>query len=99
MLDDTLVIYIAGDNGASAEGGLDGTFNELKALNGIPETVDEILPRLDEIGSADAFNHYPVGWAHAMNAPVPVDQAGRVPLRRHPQRDGDVVAERHLGAR
>jgi arylsulfatase A-like enzyme len=69
VLGDTLVIYIAGDNGASAEGGLDGTFNELKALNGIPETVDEILPRLDEVGSPSAFNHYPVGWAHAMNTP------------------------------
>jgi arylsulfatase len=69
VLDDTIVIYIAGDNGASAEGGLDGTFNELKALNGVPETVDEMLPRLDEIGSPEAFNHYPVGWAHAMNTP------------------------------
>jgi len=69
ILDDTLVFYIAGDNGASAEGGLDGTFNELKALNGISETTDAILPRLDEIGSPRAFNHYPVGWAHAMNAP------------------------------
>ena len=69
ILDDTLVYYIAGDNGASAEGGLDGTFNELKALNGIPETTDAILPRLGEIGSPTAFNHYPVGWAHAMNTP------------------------------
>ena len=69
VLDDTIVIYIAGDNGASAEGGLDGTFNELKALNGIKETVDDILEHFDEIGSAAAFNHYPVGWAHAMNTP------------------------------
>jgi arylsulfatase A-like enzyme len=69
ILDDTIVIYIAGDNGASAEGGLDGTFNELKALNGIPETVEDIIPHLDDIGSSVAFNHYPVGWAHAMNAP------------------------------
>ena len=69
VLDDTLIFYIAGDNGASAEGGLDGTFNELLALNGIPETTETILPRLDEIGSPASFNHYPVGWAHAMNAP------------------------------
>ena len=68
-LDDTIVIYIAGDNGASAEGGLDGAFNELKALNGIKETVDDILDRMDDIGSPQAFNHYPVGWAHAMNSP------------------------------
>lgn len=47
----------------------DGTFNETKALNGVPETVEDILPRLDEIGSPTAFNHYPVGWAHAMDCP------------------------------
>jgi hypothetical protein len=69
VLDDTLVFYIAGDNGASAEGGHDGSFNELKGLNGLHETTADILPHLDEIGSSVAYNHYPVGWAHAMNAP------------------------------
>ena len=69
LYEDTLFIYIAGDNGASAEGGLDGTFNELMALNGIPQSLEDVLPRLDDIGSPMAFNHYPVGWAHAMNAP------------------------------
>jgi arylsulfatase len=67
--DNTLFIYIAGDNGASAEGGLDGTFNELMALNGIPQDLEEMLPRLDDLGGPKAFNHYPVGWAHAMNSP------------------------------
>jgi arylsulfatase len=67
--DDTLFIYVAGDNGASAEGGLDGTFNELMALNGIPQSLEDVLPKLDEIGGTRAFNHYPVGWAHAMNTP------------------------------
>ena len=69
VMDDTIFIYIAGDNGASAEGGLDGTFNELMALNGIPQTLEDVLPRLDDLGGPNAFNHYPVGWAHAMNAP------------------------------
>jgi arylsulfatase len=69
IYDDTLFIYIAGDNGASAEGGLDGTFNELMALNGIPQVLEDVLPRLDELGSPTSFNHYPVGWAHAMNCP------------------------------
>jgi arylsulfatase len=69
VFDDTLFIYIAGDNGASAEGGLDGTFNELMALNGIPQNVEDVLSRLDDIGGPNAFNHYPVGWAHAMNSP------------------------------
>jgi arylsulfatase len=69
VYEDTLFIYIAGDNGASAEGGLDGTFNELMALNGIPQKLEDVLPRLDDIGGPMAFNHYPVGWAHAMNSP------------------------------
>ena len=69
VFDNTIFIYIAGDNGASAEGGLDGTFNELMALNGVPQTVEDVLPRLDDIGGPEAFNHYPVGWAHAMNSP------------------------------
>lgn len=67
--DNTLFVYIAGDNGASAEGGLDGTFNELMALNGLPQDLEDVLPRLAEVGSPTAFNHYPVGWAHAMNCP------------------------------
>ena len=67
--DNTLFIYIAGDNGASAEGGLDGTFNEMMALNGVPLSLEDLLPRLDELGGPKSFNHYPVGWAHAMNSP------------------------------
>jgi arylsulfatase len=67
--DNTLFIYIAGDNGASAEGGLDGTVNELMALNGIPQQLDDVLSKLDDLGSPKTFNHYPVGWAHAMNSP------------------------------
>ncbi len=69
VLDDTIVIYIAGDNGASSEGGINGTHNEIKALNGITETTEEVLAQLDELGSPNAFNHYPVGWAHAMDTP------------------------------
>jgi arylsulfatase A-like enzyme len=69
VYDDTLFIYIAGDNGASAEGGLDGSFNELVPLNGGHETLEDILPRLDRVGGPEAYNHYPVGWAHAMNCP------------------------------
>ena len=69
VYDDTLFIYIAGDNGASAEGGLDGSFNELVGLNGEHETLADILPKMDEIGGVRAYNHYPVGWAHAMNTP------------------------------
>ncbi len=69
VYDDTIFIYIAGDNGASAEGGLDGSFNELVGLNGEHEVLSDILPKLDEVGGVRAYNHYPVGWAHAMNTP------------------------------
>ena len=71
VLDDTLVYYILGDNGASAEGTLNGCFNELTTLNGMPgiETTEFLLSRIDDFGTPKAYNHYAVGWAHAMCAP------------------------------
>lgn len=70
QLDNTLVIYIQGDNGASAEGGFSGLLNEMTFFNGIPEDFNTVLRRMDELGSASTFNHYPIGWAHAMNTPL-----------------------------
>ncbi|MEC5398050.1 arylsulfatase [Uliginosibacterium sp. H1] len=67
--DNTLVIYIAGDNGASAEGGMDGTLNENAFFNTYQMTYKEMLGRIDEIGTERHFNHFPAGWAHAMNTP------------------------------
>jgi arylsulfatase A-like enzyme len=58
-----------GDNGASAEGTPQGLFNELAIMNGIPEDFNELLRRMDELGGPMAYNHYPVGWAHAMDTP------------------------------
>jgi sulfatase-like protein len=69
QLDNTLVIFIQGDNGASAEGTPQGLLNELAVFNGIPENFNEVLRRMDELGSATTLNHYPVGWAHAMDTP------------------------------
>ncbi len=71
VLEDTLVYYIIGDNGASAEGTLHGTFNEMINFNGAAalETPDFMLERLDDFGGPDAYNHYAVGWAHAMDTP------------------------------
>jgi arylsulfatase A-like enzyme len=71
VLDDTLVYYIIGDNGASAEGSLNGTFNELFLFNGAGEfeTPASMEARIDEFGTPSAYNHYAVGWAHAMNTP------------------------------
>jgi len=71
VLDDTLVYYIIGDNGASAEGTLNGTFNEMINFNGAAalETPEFMMERLDQFGGPDSYNHYAVGWAHAMCAP------------------------------
>ncbi len=68
-LDNTLVIYIQGDNGASGEGTPQGLLNELALLNGIPEDFKEVQRRMDELGGPMTNNHYPVGWAHAMDTP------------------------------
>jgi len=71
LLDDTLIYYIIGDNGASAEGTLNGTYNEMINFNGAAalETPEFLLARLDKLGGPESYNHYAVGWAHAMNAP------------------------------
>ena len=68
-LDNTLVIYIQGDNGASAEGAPQGLLNEMTVFNDIPEDFKEVMRRMDELGGPTTFNHYPVGWAHAMDTP------------------------------
>ncbi|MFO0912519.1 MAG: arylsulfatase [Pirellulales bacterium] len=68
-LDNTLVMYIVGDNGASAEGGLEGTFSEIASLMGLQLGLQSTINRIDEIGGPDSEPHVPVGWAWAMNAP------------------------------
>lgn len=68
-LDNTLVIYIQGDNGASAEGSPQGLLNEMTFFNNLPEDFDEVYARMDELGGPKTFNHYPIGWAHAMDTP------------------------------
>ena len=71
VLDDTLVYYIIGDNGASAEGGINGCFNEMGYFNGLQafETPEYLWARLDKLGGPESYNHYAVGWAHAMDTP------------------------------
>ena len=71
ILDDTLVYYIIGDNGASAEGTLNGTYNEMSYFNGLQalETPEFLTARIDKLGGPESYNHYAVGWAHAMNTP------------------------------
>ena len=71
ILDDTLIYVIIGDNGASAEGTPNGSFNEGLMLNGVSgvETPEFLTARMDQFGGPDSFNHYAVGWAHAMDTP------------------------------
>jgi arylsulfatase A-like enzyme len=71
LLDDTLIYLIIGDNGASAEGTLNGTYNEMINFNGAAalETPEFLMARLDKLGGPESYNHYAVGWAHAMNTP------------------------------
>ncbi|MCP9799338.1 arylsulfatase [Synechococcus sp. RedBA-s] len=71
ILEDTLIYVIIGDNGASAEGSLQGCFNEMAPLTGFAhlETPEFLTERLDQLGGVEAHNHYAVGWAHAMDTP------------------------------
>ena len=69
QLDNTLIIYIAGDNGASMEGGLYGTSNSMAQINGVAESTAYMMAKLDELGGPTTEPHYPVGWAWAGNAP------------------------------
>ncbi len=68
-LDNTIFFYIVGDNGASAEGGPEGTYNDMMALNGIVGNASQMLGHIDDWGSPTTFPHYAIGWAWATNTP------------------------------
>jgi arylsulfatase len=68
-LDNTIFVYIVGDNGSSAEGGMIGMFNENTYFNAVPETLDMQLTRIDELGTEHTYNHFAAGWAVAGNTP------------------------------
>ena len=68
-LDNTLFFYIVGDNGASAEGGPEGSYNEMMALNGIIGKADQMMGHIDDWGGPTTFPHFAIGWAWATNAP------------------------------
>ncbi|MBC7777417.1 MAG: sulfatase-like hydrolase/transferase, partial [Phycisphaerae bacterium] len=68
-MDNTLILYVVGDNGASAEGSMNGLFNEMTYFNQVPETLQDMLKHYDEWGSDNTYPHFAAGWAVAMNAP------------------------------
>ncbi len=72
VLDDTLIYFIIGDNGASAEGSINGCYNEMSYFNGLQalETPEYLNSKLDKLGGPESYNHFAVGWAHAMNTPL-----------------------------
>ena len=69
VLDNTIFIFIAGDNGASAEGQMNGMFSEMTYFNAVAETVPDMLKHYDEWGGPNTYPHYSAGWAVAMDAP------------------------------
>jgi arylsulfatase A-like enzyme len=69
QLDNTLIFYEIGDNGASAQGTMNGLFNEMTYFNGVPETVPEILKHFDDLGGPSSYPHYAAGWAVAGDTP------------------------------
>jgi arylsulfatase len=68
-LDNTLFVYIVGDNGSSAEGGMIGMYNENTYFNGVQETMDMQMKRINELGTEHTYNHFAAGWAVAGNTP------------------------------
>lgn len=70
QLDNTIIVYIIGDNGASAEGTAQGITNEIGASgNGFEESMSFLMSRYDKLGSKYTYNHYSYGWANAMDVP------------------------------
>jgi len=88
--DNTLIIYIAGDNGPSAEGSLTGTTNNMMTQNGLPDTVEGQIHEIGEIGGPKHENHYPVGWAWAGSSPF--QWMKRVPSHFGGTRNGMVIS-------
>ena len=99
VLNDTLIYYIIGDNGASGEGTLQGTFNEILSLNGLSafETAAFLAARIDKFGSPESYNHYAVGWAHTMDTPYQWTKQVASALGRHTKRYNYSLAKWHQG--
>ena len=96
-LDNTLILYLVGDNGSSAEGGMVGMFNEMTYFNGVHEAVPDMLKNIDKWGGPETFPHMAAGWAVAGNTPVHVDQAGGCEFRWHAESARRELARAHQG--
>ena len=101
ILDDTLVYYIIGDNGASAEGTLNGAYNEMANFNGLAalETPEFLMERYEKLGGPEFVQPLRRRLGACNERPLPVDQAGRLALGRDPQWHHRALAQRHQGQR
>ena len=98
QLDNTLVFYILGDNGTSAEGGMNGMFSEMTYFNGVQETVADMLEALRRAGAGrSTYPHMAAGWAVAGDTPFTWTKQVALELRRHAQRHGRPLAEADQG--
>jgi arylsulfatase len=99
-LDNTLIIYICGDNGTSPEGTLSGAFNQLTAYNGILKAPEALqMLHYEDWGSDKTYPHMSVGWSWAFDTPIQVDETGSVALRWNPARPGNFMARSHQRCR
>ena len=96
-LDNTLVIYMAGDNGSSAEGGLEGLLNEMTFFNGISEPLDKKLAAVDTSGKRPALQPLPGRMGPRHGHSLSMDETDRQPLRRHAERAGYFMAQTDQG--
>jgi len=96
-LDNTLIIYISGDNGASAEGSLNGTPFEVVPFNAVTMSAEQQMPFYDVWGTDKTYPHYAIGWGLGLRHTVQVEQANPDLLRRHEERHGDLVARADQG--
>ena len=96
ILENTLIYCIIGDNGASAEGTIHGLFNESTIFNNVTERVDFLKSRIADFGGPQSYNHYAVGWAHAMDTPTS-GRSRSPPTGAAPAMERCSLAERHQG--
>ena len=97
--DNTLFIYVCGDNGASAEGTLHGAWSAPSFQNGLPEDPEWLLEHMDDFGTARCENHYNVAWAWALDAPFQWMKQVASHFGGHPQRPRHLLAVRHRARR
>ena len=98
-LDNTLILYVVGDNGASAEGQMNGMFNEMTYFNGVPETVQDMLKHYDEWGSESTYPHYGCRMGSGHERTFPVDKTSSIRLWWNAQWHGGSLASWHKSKR